>query len=60
MKNLGIFLIIMGIGSFILPMMGLQFRLMSLMDKGQPAAGIVVAMMGGLFTYLGIKSERSE
>ena len=36
MARLGIFLLIMGIGSLILPLMGRQFVLMSLLDPAQP------------------------
>ena len=50
MARFGIFLLIMGIGSLILPLMGRQFVLMSLLDPAQPIAGIVIALLavGGI------------
>lgn len=57
MARLGIFLLIMGIGSLILPMMGRQFVLMSLLDPAQPVAGIAIAAMGGLLIFLGARQN---
>jgi hypothetical protein len=42
----GIFLIIIGAGSLLLPLLGYQFTLMELVDAYQPWAGIVVAIIG--------------
>ena len=48
----GIFLIILGAGSLVLPLIDVQFRLMELVDPWQPFAGIVVAVIGaGLVLY---------
>jgi hypothetical protein len=44
MVGWGIFLIILGAGSLLLPQIGIQFRLMELVDEYQPYAGIVVAV----------------
>jgi hypothetical protein len=46
MVGWGIFLIIMGAGSLLLPSLGFQFQLMELVDDLQPYAGIVVAAIG--------------
>ena len=43
MVGWGIFLIVLGAGSLLLPMLGYQFTLMELLDDFQPYAGIVVA-----------------
>ena len=56
----GVFLIIMGVGSLILPEFGIQFRLMSLLDDAQPIAGIVVAAIGALLVVLGIKRNAGQ
>ena len=56
----GIFLIVMGVGSFILPMMGMQFRLMSLFKEAQPAAGIIVAGLGVLLVVLGVGRNNAK
>ena len=52
MKRLGAFLIVIGIGSLILPQLGMQFRLMNALESSQPAAGLVVAGIGVLFIVL--------
>ena len=46
MTSIGVLLVILGVGSLILPYLGLQFRLMELVDPYQPWAGIVVAALG--------------
>jgi predicted lipid-binding transport protein (Tim44 family) len=51
MISLGVFLVILGVGSLVLPSLGLQFRLMDLLDPYQPWAGIIVAAVG-LITVL--------
>ena len=60
MKRLGAFLIVIGIGSLILPQLGMQFRLMSSLESSQPAAGIVVAGIGVLFIVLQRKPMNAE
>jgi len=47
MRSWGIYLLIFGIGSFLLPMMGLQFKLLSLL-------GISTPIVGGVLTVAGI------
>lgn len=54
----GVILIVLGIGSLILPQFNIQFRLMSLLDGAQPVAGIVVAAIGGLLIFLGLRHQR--
>jgi hypothetical protein len=44
--SIGVLLVILGVGSLILPNLGLQFRLMEIVDPYQPWAGIVVAALG--------------
>ena len=53
MVGWGIFLIIIGAGSLLLPQLGFQFRLMELLDDYQPYAGIVVAIIGAGLVLLG-------
>ena len=53
MTGIGILLLVLGIGSFILPMIGFQFRLMDLVEDYQPFAGIIVAVIGAVLLYLG-------
>ena len=54
MVGWGIFLIILGAGSLLLPALGFQFRLMELLDDYQPYAGIVVAIIGAGLVLLGM------
>ncbi len=53
MVGWGIFLIILGAGSLLLPQIGIQFSLMELVDDYQPYAGIVVAIAGAALVLLG-------
>jgi len=46
MLSLGVLLVILGVGSFVLPMLGYQFRLMEPIEPYQPWAGIIVAAVG--------------
>lgn len=55
----GVFLIIIGAGSLILPMLGYQFMLMELVDDFQPYAGIVVAIIGAALVVYGMGGRRS-
>lgn len=49
----GIWMIILGVGSLLLPMMGIQFRLMILLDPWQPLAGLGVAALGIVLVVIG-------
>ena len=63
MIRLGILFSILGFGSLLLPMWGMQFRLMSLLDGGQPFAGITIGVAGlgligaGIFTSVNAPGE---
>ena len=59
MKTWGATLIVVGLGSFILPMIGLQFRLLNLFG-GSPVAGLIVAGAGGFLFFLGSKKEQAS
>ena len=50
----GIFLIILGAGSLVLPLIDVQFRLMELVDPWQPFAGIIVAVIGVALVLYGM------
>ena len=50
----GIFLIILGAGSLLLPLIDVQFRLMELVDPWQPFAGIIVAVIGVALVLYGM------
>jgi hypothetical protein len=55
----GIFLIILGAGSLVLPLIDVQFRLMELVDPWQPFAGIIVAVIGVALVLYGM-NRRTE
>lgn len=57
MVGWGIFLIILGAGSLLLPMLDYQFALMELVDDYQPYAGIVVAVIGAVLVLLGMNRQ---
>ena len=51
MISLGVLLVILGVGSLVLPNLGFQLSLMEFVDPYQPWAGIIVAALG-LITIL--------
>ncbi len=53
MQKLGAFLVVMGLGSFILPMLGYQFELMSMFGDKQTLAGIGAIILGVLMFLFG-------
>ena len=59
MTGFGVLLIILGLGSLLLPMFNLQFRLMDIVDPYQPFAGIIVAAIGAVLMYLGLQRSRA-
>ncbi len=60
MAGLGAFLIILGLGSLVLPMFDIQFQLMSLLDDYQPIAGIAVAAIGLALVLMGMRRTRTQ
>ncbi len=46
MRSLGIWLTVLGVGSFILPMMGLQFRIMKIFGSSLPLVALFMAVVG--------------
>ena len=60
MKSFGWFLIIMGVGSFILPLFGLQFKIMRLFGDS-PIVAIIMAVVGiALLALSGGKGNQTE
>jgi hypothetical protein len=60
MVGLGAFLIILGIGSLLLPMFDIQFQLMRLVEDYQPIAGIAVAAIGAVLVLMGSRRTKTE
>lgn len=55
MRGWGITLLILGIGSFVLPLMGLQFRLLNLFGAATPVLGAVLAAVGVVLVILSLR-----
>ena len=56
-KRVGTTLIVIGVFSFLLPLFGLQFRLINLLENSQPTVGILLLALGGLLLFA--RSNRS-
>lgn len=54
-KGLGGLLVVLGIGSFVLPFMGLQFKLMMIFGNYTWLAGIVAMLLGVTLMIVGKK-----
>jgi len=59
MKNWGLTLIVIGLGSFILPIVGIQFSLISLFgEENQTLVGLGIAGLGAILYAVGSIRER--
>ena len=59
MTGFGVLLIILGVGSLLLPAFNLQFRLMEFVDPYQPWAGILVTVIGAALVAFGLQRSRT-
>jgi hypothetical protein len=59
MANLGVLLVVLGLGSLVLPLFNLQFRLMDIVDPYQPFVGIGVAVIGAVLIYLSMQRRKA-
>ena len=57
MLRIGVLLIVFGLGSLVLPMFNLQFRLMSILDDFQPVAGIAIAAIGAVLVFMNMRNR---
>lgn len=60
MKKWGIILLVFGVGSFILPFFGLQFRLLSLFGEATPIVGAILAIVGVILLVLPLGMKKEE
>jgi predicted lipid-binding transport protein (Tim44 family) len=58
--SFGVLLVILGVGSLVLPSLGFQFRLMELLDAYQPWAGIIVSAIGLITILFGAQRRGRE
>jgi hypothetical protein len=59
MAKLGMTLVLLGVGSFVLPLVGLQFRVLSLFGENQAIAAIGMVVVGGLMLAAGSRGAAS-
>jgi hypothetical protein len=60
MVSFGVLLLILGIGSFILPLLGLQFRVLSVFGPNQDVAAIAMAVVGAALVVVGLSRGRQR
>lgn len=62
MKTLGMWMAILGAGSFVLNMMGREFTLISWIDNWGPTVGISIrvamVVVGAILFFMGMKQEK--
>ena len=59
MRQVGIYCLVFGVGSFVLPMLGLQFKLLSLFGSATPLVGIGLIVLGGVMFVVAPKPTAS-
>ena len=51
-KSWGVMMMFLGAGSFLLPLIGLQFRILSIFGKSQWIVGLFLIVIGGLLLFV--------
>jgi hypothetical protein len=57
MRQWGIYLLIFGVGAFVLPMMGLQFKILSVFGESLPLVAGAMAVAGGVMVGLSYRQH---
>jgi hypothetical protein len=60
MLSAGLILTILGFGSLLLPVFGLQFKLLSLLDGAQPWIGILIGLVGLALLVVGFMQNNNQ
>jgi hypothetical protein len=60
MRGLGVMLLVIGAGSFVLPMMGRQFILVSVFGEYEKAAAIGMIVLGAVLTVLSLRGQKEK
>lgn len=60
MQRIGTYLLILGVGAFILPMFGLQFRLLNALGDSQTIVAGVLAAAGVVLIAVGVIRSRQR
>ena len=56
MRNTAIFLVLLGVGAFVLPMFGLQFKILSLFGEATPMVAGGMAFVGAVMLFMSFRS----
>ena len=56
MRSTGIWLLIFGVGAFVLPMMGLQFKILSMFGEALPLVAGGMALVGAVMVGLSFRA----
>lgn len=56
MTRIGTFLLIGGLASFVLPLVGLQLKIFNALGENQTMAGIVAIVLGGVLLVAGART----
>lgn len=60
MRSAGIWMLILGVGGFILPLIGIQFRLLSVFGEGQSYVAGGLAVLGLILLVLSFVSQSEK
>ena len=58
MRNTAIFLLVLGVGAFVLPMIGLQFKILSLFGEATPMVAGGMALVGGIMLFMSMRGGK--
>jgi len=60
MRSWGIWLLVLGIGAFVLPYMGLQFKILSLFGEALPMVAGAMAVVGAVMLALSFRAAAKQ
>jgi hypothetical protein len=56
MRNTAIFLVLLGVGAFVLPLFGLQFKILSIFGEATPMVAGGMALVGAVMLFMSFRS----
>ena len=56
MRNIAIALLVLGVGAFVLPMFGLQFKILGLFGEATPMVAGGMTLVGAVMLFLSFRS----
>ncbi len=60
MRSTGALLLVLGVGSFVLPMFGLQFKLLQALGDTTPYVGSGLAVVGAILLLVSLRSSGTQ